>query len=54
MSIDELLDTIAKGDELKAAERLDDALVRLAPLFNLMSNEQLSTSFRYASASPQQ
>ena len=40
LSIDKLLEEIDNGNALAAASNIDAALVRLSPLFELMSNEQ--------------
>ena len=40
LSIDKLLNDIENGNGVEAAKYLDAALIRLSPLFELMSNEQ--------------
>ena len=45
LSIDALLDRLAKGEELDVAKHLDAAMERLSPLFTLLSNEQYQQLF---------
>ena len=45
ISIDEILDEIDNGNQLKIANKLDMALERLAPMFDLLSNETFQKLF---------
>ncbi len=47
MSIDSLLQQIARGEEVKVAHRLDEAIECLSPLFALLSNQQKQRIFSF-------
>ena len=47
LSIDLLLDQIARGNEMNVAPRLDEAIEQLAPLFCLLSQQQKQRIFSF-------